>query len=339
MQILKTRHFWSACVLTLLCSVAGSYLKLLPGLNLIGALVIALLLGMLLQMVPGIKQECASSVGFISNKFLRLGIILLGFKLNLVELASHGVKLLLLAAVVVAVVIVVNFLLLKYVFPVPDDLNLLTASGCGICGAAAIMGISPSVKASKDDTVLAVAVICIMGTIFTLIEVGLYNAHLLQLTADQYGVMSGFSLHEIAHAVAAGNAGGAEAEKIAVLAKLSRVLMLVPVAFILGILCRKRRGEDETDAEFAKHKLPIPWFMLGFLITSALGSYVKELAPVVPYLVDLAYIVLGMAMAALGLNVNFRVIKERGGKVMVGAFCGSVVQLLFCLGLALLFFK
>lgn len=329
---IKTKSFLLAFIATLSCSIAGSILKTFPGFQLIGALVIALLLGMAAQLIPGLKSTCADGTALIGNKFLRLGIILLGFKLNLIVLASKGPKMLLTAAFVVAITIVINYLILRYAFHTAHSLSLLTASGCGICGAAAIMGVSPVLKAKRDDTVLAVAVICVMGTIFTLLEVQIFNHGWFNLTAEQYGVFAGSSLHEIAHAVAAGNAGGAIAEEVAVLSKLSRVIMLVPVALIFSIFVN-RKTEQTT-----RHKLPIPWFMLGFLIASACGSYLDFIAPAVDTLVNLAYLVLGMAMAALGINMNYNVIRERGGRVMSGAFLGSVAQLAICVILAKLFF-
>ena len=68
-------------------------------------------------------------------------------------------------------------------------------------------------------------------------------------------------------------------------------------------------------------KVPIPWFMGGFILASAIGSYVPAVATVVPFLVQAAYIILGMAMAALGLNVNFSVIAKEGVRPMAGASC------------------
>lgn len=84
MSIMKTRSFWIAAIMTLICSVAGVLLAKLPYVNLIGALVIALLLGIAMQLTPAsLRNEAQGGIGFISNKFLRLGIILLGFRLNL----------------------------------------------------------------------------------------------------------------------------------------------------------------------------------------------------------------------------------------------------------------
>ena len=91
MSIMKTKSFWLATIMTLICSVAGILLAKLPYVNLIGALVLALLLGIAMQLAPdGLRTEAKAGVGFISNKFLRLGIILLGFRLNLEQLADSA---------------------------------------------------------------------------------------------------------------------------------------------------------------------------------------------------------------------------------------------------------
>ncbi|MBC2365880.1 YeiH family protein [Listeria booriae] len=327
----KETGFWIGILVTLACSLAGKYLALLPGLQLIGALVIALILGMLVQVSRTIVVSAQPGTGFISNKFLRLGIILLGFRLNLEALADSGIKTIILAIVVVAFTIVTVYFLCKWL-KVEDSLGLMAACGCGICGAAAVMGVSPQVKAKNDDAVLAVAVICILGTVFTLIEVGLKPV--LGMTPTQFGVMTGSSLHEIAHAVAAGGAGGTQALDASIIMKLSRVLLLAPVAVIVGIIAQ-RKAKATTDE---KSKLPIPWFMGGFLLTSAIGTFVAMPAELLNGLVSVAYICLGMAMAALGMSVNFQVIIRRGGRVFLAATIGSVALLALSITASKLFF-
>ncbi|MBC2163570.1 YeiH family protein [Listeria booriae] len=327
----KETGFWIGILVTLACSLAGKYLALLPGLQLIGALVIALILGMLVQVSRTIVVSAQPGTGFISNKFLRLGIILLGFRLNLEALADSGIKTIVLAIVVVAFTIVTVYFLCKWL-KVEDSLGLMAACGCGICGAAAVMGVSPQVKARNDDAVLAVAVVCILGTVFTLIEVGLKPV--LGMTPTQFGVMTGSSLHEIAHAVAAGGAGGTQALDASIIMKLSRVLLLAPVAVIVGIIAQ-RKAKATTDE---KSKLPIPWFMGGFLLTSAIGTFVAMPAELLNGLVSVAYICLGMAMAALGMSVNFQVIIRRGGRVFLAATIGSMALLALSITASKLFF-
>ena len=332
-KTLFSRQFVVAFLLTLLCSLAGSFLGGLPYLSVIGALVIALILGMLMQFAQPAVAYSQPGIGLISNKFLRLGIILLGFKLNLIALAQAGIKTILLAVVIVSGTILLVYSLARR-FGVDRH---LVASGTGICGAAAVMGISSQfdnaaseteAERQRENKVVAVAIVAILGTLFTLLEIGIKP--LLHMSAVQFGVMTGGSLHEIAHAVAAGSAGGPVSLDTAIITKLSRVLMLAPVAMIIGWWYQKK-GNDQK-------RVPIPWFMVGFILASVIGTFMPLGAAVIAGLVKLAYLVLGMAMAALGMSVNFKVLLTRGRNALLAAVLGSVVLLTFVAAMSKLFF-
>ncbi|NMM93159.1 hypothetical protein G1C95_0344 [Bifidobacterium sp. DSM 109957] len=335
-------------VLTLILSFIGSWLKQFPGFSLFGALIIALILGMIIQfpirgLYVGSNAGRASGVkdaaGLISNKLLRLGIILLGFKLNLQVLFTQGIKCLPIAAVVVTLTIVVTYLIAR-AFKVNPMLAILTAGGTGICGAAAVMGLSGSItvdedrqEEKEDDVVMAVATVAIMGTIFALLEIAIFP--FFGLTPAQQGVAAGATLHEIAHAVAVGGAFGDEALNMATIMKLSRVLMLVFAAIIIAVWWDKTQS---TATNIGKRKVAFPWFMLGFIAASILGTYVPFLSAISATLVDIAYIVLGMAMAALGINVNFKAIAAKGLPAFAASFIASVLLMFFGVGIAVLFF-
>ncbi|MFC6324154.1 YeiH family protein [Companilactobacillus baiquanensis] len=338
MGIFKTRSFYYAFIMTLVCSILGTFLGGMPYLMVIGALVISLILGMIFQVHQPVIKKAHSGIGFISNKFLRLGIILLGFKLNLIELANAGVKTIVVAMVVVSGVVILTYHIARKL-GVNKELAILTASGTGICGAAAVMGVSPQIKVhpdsearKKDDEVLAVAIVAILGTIFTLVEIAIKP--MLHMTAPQFGVMAGGSLHEIAHAIATGGAGGSVSLSAAIITKLSRVLMLAPAALIIGIWYQK----TEASVNTAKQKLPIPWFMGGFILASIIGSFIPMPVGILNGLVKLAYLVLGMAMAALGMSVNFKVFVTSGKKAVLAALIVSVILLGFMILVSKAFF-
>lgn len=315
--ILFNRSFDFAMIVTLICSLLGKWLSSFPGFSLVGHLVLALILGMLVQLLKSVTIRAKVGTGFIANKFLRAGIILLGFKLNLLFLLTSGIDSLKAAFVVVFIMLVLNYVFAK-IFKVDHTLAMLTACGCSICGAAAVMGVSAPMKAKADQSVLAIAIVCILGTLFTLIEV--FIQPFLGFTDSQFGVMAGLSLHEIAHAVAAGAASGSIGMDSAIIAKLSRVLLLAPVALVVGLIeYRKNKTSDE------KISIPIPWFMGGFILASAIGSYLALSENIIQYLVSLAYILLGMAMAALGINVNFKVIIKSGARPFAAAFICSFI--------------
>lgn len=333
-------------VLTLLASLFASWLKQFPGFSLFGALIIALLIGMIIQFPirsayvgsnDGRKAGVKDAAGLISNKLLRLGIILLGFKLNLAVLFTQGIKCLPIAAVVVTLTIIVCYAIARKL-GVDPMLAILTAGGTGICGAAAVMGLAGSIKVPEDkqdekdnDVTMAVAIVAIMGTVFALLEIAL--GPLAGMTKDQLGITAGASLHEIAHAVAAGDAFGAV--DIATIMKLSRVLMLVFAAIIIAVWWDKNHSEMPADD---KRKVSFPWFMLGFIGASIIGTFVPFIGAIAPNLVDFAYIVLGMAMAALGINVNFSAIAKKGQKAFLASFLTSVLLMCFAAGIAALFF-
>ncbi|WP_240469677.1 YeiH family protein, partial [Lactobacillus crispatus] len=183
----------------------------------------------------------------------------------------------------------------------------------------------------------AVAVVCVMGTMFTLLEIMLKP--LLGLTDTQYGVVAGGSLHEIAHAVAAGSAFGEISLDSSLIMKLSRVLLLAPVALIVGYWYQKRLvTESEAEHTKAPKKLPIPWFLGGFILTSIIGTFLPLSAQTLDLLVQAAYVFLGMAMAALGISVNFKVIFKRGGAVFGAAAISSTCLLVFMIIMSKIFF-
>ncbi|MFP1716780.1 YeiH family protein [Gardnerella leopoldii] len=332
-------------VLTLLASFIGSWLKQYPGFQLLGALIIALLVGMALQLPLHVykmnndsrRAGVKSAAGLIANKLLRLGIILLGFKLNLHDLFTKGIKCLPIAAVLVAIMVCITYNIAK-LLKVNPQLAMLTAGGTSICGAAAVMGLSGSMPVlpeeedeKEQNEVMAVATVAIMGTIYALAEIFILPN--FGMTKQQLGITAGASLHEIAHAVAAG--GAFDSIDVATIMKLSRVLMLVPASIFIAIWWNARHSKVENGG---KHKISFPWFMLGFIAASVIGTYVPFITAHASTLVEAGYVFLGMAMAALGINVNFRAIFKQGRAAFAASFLASIVLVALAYAAAVLFF-
>ena len=332
-------------VLTLIASFIGSWLKQYPGLSLLGALIIALLVGMALQLPLHVYKKnndsrragVKNAAGLIANKLLRLGIILLGFKLNLHDLFTKGIKCLPIAAVLVAIMVCVTYNIAK-LLKVNPQLAMLTAGGTSICGAAAVMGLSGSMPVlpeeedeKEQNEVMAVATVAIMGTIYALAEIFILPN--FGMTKQQLGITAGASLHEIAHAVAAG--GAFDSIDVATIMKLSRVLMLVPASIFIAIWWNARHSKVENGG---KHKISFPWFMLGFIAASVIGTYVPFITAHASTLVEAGYVFLGMAMAALGINVNFKVIFKQGRTAFLASFLASIVLVVLACLAAVLFF-
>lgn len=311
-------NFLKGVLLTLLIALVAKYIATFPFFSILGQLVIAIILGMAWRAAFKVQDSWQVGIAFSSKKLLRLGIILLGMRLNLADIYHAGANVFLIAVINLVFALLVVYGLTK-MFKVEQKLGILTACGTAICGAAAVVAIAPQIKANEKEMAVGAAIVALLGTIFTLIYTVIYS--IIDLTPTEYGIFAGGTLHEIAHVIAAASAGGNEAIDIAVIVKLTRVALLVPVAIMIGIFYRRiDKNEEKRAFSFSI----IPWFILGFLAMSAINSLGIIPANVAQAFVNIAYILIAMAMAGLGLNVDIKTFKELGVKAFIAGLIGSV---------------
>ncbi|AJS58178.1 YeiH family protein [Paenibacillus sp. IHBB 10380] len=320
----KGMGFTQGVGITLMLAMAAKYLAMLPFLSIMGQLVIAIVLGIAYRGFIGVPEFAAAGISFTSKKLLRYGIILLGMRLNLTDIIHAGPKVLAIAVINITFTIVVVYGIAKWL-KVNTKLGLLTACGTAICGAAAVVAISPQLKASDDETAIAAANVAILGTIFTLIYTVSYP--LLNLSPTGYGIFAGATLHEIAHVIAAAAPGGQEAVDLAVIVKLTRVAMLVPVAMAIGIWTgrQQKRNEKGNENKRSWREIPIPWFILGFLLMSGVNTLGIIPEGITDQVIVAAYLLIAMAMAGLGLGVEIATFRRLGIKSFVAGAIGSVL--------------
>lgn len=261
--------------------------------------------------VPGIQ--------FCSKKILRLGIILYGFRLTFTDIMAVGLSGIVIDAIVVTVTIL-GGVWIGRLLKMDRETALLTSVGSGICGAAAVLGAESTIRTQPYKTAVAVATVVIFGTISMFLYPVAYRSGALGLSPQEMGIYAGSTLHEVAHAVGAGNAMGPEEANVAVIVKMIRVMMLVPVLIVLGIWAARRMKSSGT-ASGEKGKISIPWFAVGFLVVIGFNSL--NLLPTV-FVDCINYFdtfLLTMAMAALGAETSFDKFKKAGAKPFVLAFC------------------
>ena len=315
--------FFQGILLTLLLSIAAKGLSVLPFLSIMGQLVLAILLGIIYRAVVGVPQKATLGITFSSKRLLRVGIILLGMKLNLVDILHAGPKVVAIAVINIVFTLSVVYGLARWL-KVDSNLGLLTACGTAICGAAAVVAISPQIKASDEETAVSAATVAILGTLFTLLYTVMYP--LLGLSASGYGIFSGATLHEVAHVIAAAAPGGQEAVDLAVVVKLTRVAMLVPIALIIAF-CKgyKQRKLEGHSQRIGWRELPVPWFIVGFLMMSGLNTIGIIPANITVQILLIAYLLIAMAMAGLGLGVDIATFRRLGKKPFLAGLLGSVL--------------
>lgn len=286
---------------------------LIPGLS---PLLVAIVLGIAARNMGFLPERLAEGLSFAGRVPLRLGIVALGLQLSLTDLASLGWGIPALAVGVVVVGILTTVLLGR-LLRVPRRQALLVACGFSICGAAAVAGVESVVDADEEETVTAVALVVLFGTL--MIAIVPLLAGLLGLEPRVGAVWAGASVHEVAQVVAVGGLLGGGALGVAVTVKLARVLMLAPVAAVLS--WRQRRSGPEGG----KRPPLVPLFVLGFVALVVLRSVLPVPAPVLGIASGAQTFLLTTAMLGLGAGVRIRSLMERGGRTLALAGCSTVV--------------
>ncbi|MEH7505829.1 putative sulfate exporter family transporter [Neobacillus drentensis] len=304
---------------TLIIAMLGFLLAAIPGLNHIGPLACAILLAVIYRQVFGYPERFRTGIQFSSKKLLRLAIILYGLKLNMIVIFHEGFPLLLRGAVTIIFSIVVLMFIAK-LLKADLNLSLLLSVGTGICGAAAIAAVSPIIKAKDEDTAMGVGIIALVGTVFSIIYTLIFP--LLPISPIDYGTWVGISLHEIGHVALAAVPAGQDVLAHALLAKLARVFLLIPVCFIL-MLWMKKKGKMEGEAKFE-----FPWFLIGFIVMSFVGTYImgQEVLVSKSIMSDIAAFtsfILTMSMTGLGLNISLKELRTKAIRPLIAIIITS----------------
>ncbi len=271
----------------------------------IEVLTFGIILGMLINNLFKIPKIFTAGIRFSLKILLKLGIILLGFKLNFLALKALGGPILLGILFFVPSVLVLSIVLGK-IFNIDKRLAALIGVGSCICGTSAIVAISPLIGAEDEEAVISVAIISFLGAIGVLAYTGISS--ISSLNNLQFGIWSGLSLQGVAHALAAAFARGNQSGEIGTFVKMARVVMLVPVSIILGAIFK---NEDEEA------KIKVPYYVFLFIIAGILNSTVKIPETISYILTKGSSILISMAMISMGLSVHFKSILNRGKKTML----------------------
>lgn len=283
-------------------------------------LIIGIILGMVYanSLRSHLPETWTPGIQYCSKRVLRLGIILYGFRLTFQDVAAVG-----LAGITVDLVIVTVTILggvwIGRLLKMDRDIALLTSIGSGICGAAAVLGAEATLSTKPYKTAVAVATVVIFGTIAMFLYPMAYRSGMLDLDQTQMGIFAGSTLHEVAHAVGAGNAMGDDIAAISIIVKMIRVMLLVPVLLILGWwIASKAKSQSAAGG---RRKVAVPWFAFGFLAVIGFNSLGLLPGAVVTWINEFDTFLLTMAMAALGAETSFEKFKKAGAKPFVLAFC------------------
>ncbi|OLR93466.1 YeiH family protein [Actinokineospora bangkokensis] len=250
------------------------------------------------SLVPRLRGPVwTDGFGFAGRVVLPLSIVVLGTGLPLGEVARVGVGSLPVMLGTLAVALG-GGLMLGRLLGVGGDTRTLIAVGTGICGASAIAAAGSVLRPRQADTAYAVGTIVTFNVAAVLLFPPL--GHLLHLDAQAFGLWAGTAVNDTSSVVAAGYAYGAEAGRHAVVVKLARSLMIIPVVLGLAALVARRGGAHG----------PVPWhrvvppFLVGFLAAATLRSAGLVPDPWLPALGATGAFLVTTALAGTGLALR-----------------------------------
>ena len=282
----------------------------------ISPLIIGILFGMLYanSIKKYFPQSFDKGVAFCTKTLLRTGIVLYGFRLTFQNLEEVGFSGVFTAFLIVSSTFIIGYLFGTKVLKLDREITILTSAGSAICGAAAVLATESVLKSPAYKSAIAVSTVVVFGTIAMFLYPFLFKLGILNLSDSNMGIYIGATLHEVAHAVGAGEALGENASSNAIIVKMIRVMMLAPFLIVLSIWLLKTAVNSTIDNKDTKAKIIIPWFALMFIVVVAFNSFDLLSLQIVESINYLDSFILTVAMTSLGMETSFDKFKNVGLK-------------------------
>ena len=294
----------------------------------IGGPVFAILAGMVLTLLLKNKALFQGGVTYTSKKILQYAVILLGFGLNLSEIAKVGARSLPIICSTIATSLVVSFVLYK-LLKMPANISTLVGVGSSICGGSAIAATAPVIGADDEEIAQSISVIFLFNVLAALVFPTFGGA--IGLSNEGFGLFAGTAVNDTSSVTAAAstwdtlhNTGGMVLE-YATIVKLTRTLAIIPITLVLAFwrTWQAKRGGGATSGTFSLKKV-FPFFILFFVLASVITT-VSTMAGADPAwfqpFKELSKFFIIMAMAAIGLNTDIVKLVKTGGKPIFMGFC------------------
>lgn len=339
----KRKKMIPGAAIALVIAGAAKFLESLEesaGLHFIGASVIAMFIGMIVNAFYKPNSVTAPGIKFTSKKILKFAIILLGASLNIRTVLTVGRFSLTVMVFTLATCFGLGALIGKAL-----GLNWKTSSlinaGTGICGGSAIAAIAPVIEATDMDIAYGLSATFLFDTV--MIVVFPILGHWMGLSDAAFGLWAGTAVNDTSSVVATGYAFSEAAGDFATMVKLTRTLAIIPavLAFAaINVHLKRKAQAAEGTAVKVSIKSIFPWFILGFLAMSALTSLGLIPAGTAAGLKNISKFLMVAALAAIGLNTDFKSLCRSGAKPMLHGFIISLLVVIvaiaveFAIGIA-----
>ena len=339
----KLMSYLPGFALALAIAAVAKFLEGLLPIHLIGASVIALFLGMIVNHFHKPGKTLKPGLAFTSKKVLKFAIILLGASLSIGTILHVG-RLSLTVMVFTLLTCFGGGYFVGRALKLNWKLSNLISAGTGICGGSAIAAIAPVIDAEDRDIAYAISATFLFD--MAMIVLFPIMGQALGLSDMAYGLWAGTAVNDTSSVVAAGYAFSEAAGDFATMVKLTRTLAIIPtvITFALVNVHLKRKAaasagnSQDIHAQFSVAKI-FPWFILLFVVLALVNSTGIIPAALSAALKSLSKFLMVAALAAIGLNTDFKEMKRSGFAPMVHGFIISLLVVIvaiaveYCMGI------
>ena len=322
-----------ALAVAAVATIVGQYVPL------IGSAVPGAVIGTVIAIVVKPGARFAPGVKWASSFVLQCSVVLLGAQLSIAEAARVGVSSLPVMFGTLAICLVGAWLYGR-LLGIPGDLRTLVGVGTGICGGSAIAAVSPVIEAASADVAYAISTIFLFNIAAVLVFPVL--GHALGMSQQSFGLFAGTAVNDTSSVVATATTYGTAATSHAVVVKLVRTLMIIPICLGLAMLTgRKQRrpviatapaaaardgaaGAPASPAALASGRMSprraiklVPWFLIGFVLVAAVNSCGIIPAGAHSPLEHASVFLVSVALSAIGLSTNVAALRKAGARPLI----------------------
>jgi uncharacterized integral membrane protein (TIGR00698 family) len=316
--------FALALAVAAVATVVGQYVPL------IGSAVPGAVIGTVIAIVVKPGARFAPGVKWASTFILQCSVALLGAQLSIAEAARVGVSSLPVMLGTLAICLAAAWLYGR-LLGVPGDLRTLIGVGTGICGGSAIAAVSPVIEAASADVAYAISTIFLFNIAAVLVFPLL--GHALGMSQQSFGLFAGTAVNDTSSVVATATTYGTAATSHAVVVKLVRTLMIIPICLGLAALTARKQqrpaiagapASPASPAALAAARMSprraaklVPWFLIGFVLVAAVNSCGIIPAGAHSPLEHASVFLVSVALSAIGLSTNVAALCKAGARPLV----------------------
>lgn len=324
-------------LLAVLIAALAKFLETLLPVHIIGASVIAMFMGMIVNSFWSTKS-ISSGLKFTSKKILKFAIILLGASLSVGVILNVG-KLSLMVMVFTLLTCFGGGYFVGKALGLNWKLSNLISAGTGICGGSAIAAIAPVIDAEDRDIAYAMSATFLFDMAMILLFPIMGRA--MGLSDEAFGLWAGTAVNDTSSVVATGYAFSEGAGDFATMVKLTRTLSIIPTVLVFTFVNIRLKRKNNITTENKKVNILglFPWFIVGFLALAAINSFGLIPSAVSSFAKDVSKFLMVTALAAIGLGTSFKDFKKSGINPMIHGFIISALVVVVAIGVEWFMYK